>query len=113
MEPCQKLFQNCCVPGGIFFAALVYLPHLQVCSFLYKFLSAVSGDSHGPDLLASSLSVWGDMSNIYFKLNSLFLTCKECIGVGVSLTSPTEENSLSELLNYLAVALFLNENFYQ
>lgn len=71
MEPCQKLFQNCQVPGGIFFAALAYLPHLQVCSFLYIFISAVSGDSSGPDLLASNLSVWGNMSNIYFKLNSL------------------------------------------
>lgn len=69
MEPYEELFQNCQVPGGIFFAALAYLPHLQVCSFVYKFCSAVSGESHGPDVLASSLSVWSKTSNMYFKLN--------------------------------------------
>lgn len=51
MKPCQKLFKNCQVPGGIFFAALAYLPYLKVCSFLYTFISTVSGDSYGPDLV--------------------------------------------------------------
>lgn len=37
MEPCQKLFQHCRVLDGIFFAALAYLPPLQVCGFYINF----------------------------------------------------------------------------